>query len=807
VSEEQQSIPTQTQLSTVETKKFVLLALQKAFPTLPKRHFSLTTDHYDRLSVQWQDGPTEQQVSELCEPYIRPYSFVSSQPNGNKTFAGPDGAIYISGIRQTSCTRRFTVATLRRFAVIVCRKHGQKLPDIYLGYGGATVSTKNDVWIETEDETGNLSRLIRDLAEATDVADLPTLEAKAQQYGPLPDYSEEELREREAKAQENRLRTGREFDMRRREYLFMSEVYQALSLTDALAKVTKELDHLATLMARIYPTLKEPVICSYCGKGEEGEIARKLGRFYVCVGCIAEEAVSLSEEDFATDGAGEVPADLISVDDNAPTPSPESLALMLPDRPAQESVFKPLQTWDGVYIGKNGDPLPILTRDLLHDIRFGNWWLGFAYKPTEAIREALRKAGWRWGWGKREWYHPNKFGIIPALVIEEYGAYIDGGFCHYRETRGERLRDHADRVEAKADTRQEMSNDLVMQYMKTGTIIVGPRRTRALQKKQMRAQRYAEEARNLDAYAQELRQRANQSERHQARVTTTPMLLSVIKRLQSEARKLDNDFIKHVERMARHSLDQASANYCTVEDLVAEYEEVDRQKEVISEEIEWLEAVIGERRKNAEYKRVAFEVQPVPNLPQRDFAIEKVTTVNVGSENRLDLYPTPPDLSDRLLNDEELYPIPPSARYVIECHGGTAALLRRIQVYLSQHNIRAELHTCELNYELNEQLQRAGYMVKAYDFLQHFPQNFLYDCVVMNPPFSAWLAHVLHGLEILAEGGTFLAILPLSFFSDNPKIEAFRDQVESDGAWVKAGGGFFKESGTDIEVVLVSLQK
>jgi hypothetical protein len=240
--------------------------------------------------------------------------------------------------------------------------------------------------------------------------------------------------------------------------------------------------------------------------------------------------------------------------------------------------------------------------------------------------------------------------------------------------------------------------------------------------------------------------------------------------------------------------------------ILGDYEEVSRCQDVIAEEVEWLYVVLEQRRRNEEYKKVAFKPQEVPDSPQRAYAVDEVAEVHVGADNRLDLHPTVPELGDMLLNHPELFPIPLHARRIIEGHGGTAALLKRIQKYQQEHDIQAELHTCELDYRLNEQLRRAGYDVKASRFEEWGP-DYKYDAVIMNPPFSSWLAQVEHGLSLLADGGTFLAILPRSFFGDNPKIKKFRELVEEDGAYVEVEGGYFKESGTDIPVVLVSVCK
>lgn len=764
-----------SKLTLVESKKHVQAALRTAFPTLAKTTFSYTSDSRNgNLTLQWPDGPTETEVRAVCERFTRP-GFT------NRTPFTEDGQAYLSGIRWITYTRYLKREMLTRCATILCRKYQVKLPDIlWSSRVGAYVRVQKDVTIEEEDGSVRvLASVITEFAERTNEAELAMLEREADAaYQPLPTFTPEDIQAKEERREEGRRQYAKTSEIERQKAMFCLAVYSRLGLHSSAETMTQGLERLATTRKQVFPQLLAPCVCSYCY--HVGEDYQPRGTKYACPECIA---------------SGEAERGTPRSQDAAPVQLTE-----------QERRLE--RDGNGSYIGYNGEPVPILTRDLLHDIRFGKFWLGFAQKPSEAVRGALYNVGWRWGWGKREWYHPNKFATVPQLVIDQFGGYVDGGFSVYREERGERLREYADRVEVRADQREEMSNALVSHYMTTGTLLIGPRRTRSLQKKKVRAERYRQEAQQLDEYAKTLRTRANESEHYQERVTRTPVLQRVIKRLQAESRKLEKHFIESVVSAAHSMHDTAHANYKDVDGLVSDYEEVERRQEVIAEEIEWLEAVITQRRGDQHYKQVTVEAQDVPDAPQRAYAVDAVMEVYVGADNALDLHPTPPTLGDRLLHDPELFSIPYKARHILEPHGGTATLLRRIQAYQEEQNERAVLHTCELDTALHQELQRCGYIVVGTDFLAYTPEEgLLYDAVIMNPPFSAWLAHVKHGYALLAEGGTELAVVPNSFFNDTPEVQEFRALVEEQGAYVKIERGAFRESGTDVPVVLISISK
>ncbi len=770
------SPPSVIELTAAEIAKFIRANIAKTFQLDKKAYKVQTKSQSGHIEVLYQNGPRLSAMQALVRKYQRGFD------RTGRTFTEEgDPHVYISKYMLTiSCSRSLTSDFVRRCAWLHCRRVQKSMPEIMNGR------------ILTKDE--QLKQEIVALIAGLDERELLTLEQEAEVLPPPPDISDEEARSREQEAEVRRMKALRALEINRQQHLFCLKIYQSIKDNERVSKILDILEQIDQQMRLLAPTYQNPVVCSLCFAVGEEHAFQLVGEYYACPVCIEQETAMLTAEDL------EMPQQM----------SPE----VIEEIPSLPESYLPGYTElhqfkceDGIYYAKNGEIAPILTRDLLQEIRFGIWWLAFEQKPGDEVRKALRHAGWDWSKNRRQWFHPNKFGTVPPIIFEVYGGYIDAGFSVYRELRGERLRQYADRIDGKAERDWDLSNEMVKQYMSTGMLIVGPRRTRSLQKKKQRAESLAQAAKELDRYAHELRERANRSEKHQERVTRTSMLLSVMKRLEAESRKEERAFHEMVYHASRVYNDPQSYSYRDLSSILVAYEEVERRKEIIGEEIDWLRAVVEERRADAEAKQVTYTPQEVPAIPQRDYAIEQVIEANVGAENRLDLYPTPPSLGDRLLNDEELFPIPSTARYILEPHGGTGSLLRCIQRYMREHSIQAELHTCELNWQLNEELGKQGFSVVGGNFLEYRPKGFLYDAIIANPPFSNWMVHVEHMLELLAEGGTLLVILPMSVFNDSPKVNAFREQVEENGASIEIERGAFKESGTDVPVVLVSFQR
>ncbi|TGE05608.1 methyltransferase [Hymenobacter fodinae] len=119
-----------------------------------------------------------------------------------------------------------------------------------------------------------------------------------------------------------------------------------------------------------------------------------------------------------------------------------------------------------------------------------------------------------------------------------------------------------------------------------------------------------------------------------------------------------------------------------------------------------------------------------------------------------------------------------------------------------------DVDCCEIDADSVAILRGKGYDVMNCDFLtvKAAPD---YQMVVMNPPFTKGqdMKHVRHAFNFLKPGGTLLAIMSPAFLhSARTACTEFAAFVEAHGRvveWFEAGA--FKESGTNVQTVLVKL--
>lgn len=183
-------------------------------------------------------------------------------------------------------------------------------------------------------------------------------------------------------------------------------------------------------------------------------------------------------------------------------------------------------------------------------------------------------------------------------------------------------------------------------------------------------------------------------------------------------------------------------------------------------------------------------------------------------ENPTAFFPTPPEVAGMLLDGPGLPRVPDGAARILEPSAGSGALATAVLEHCARRGIDAELDACEVVPRMRDRLKQIdGVHLAGEDFLTYRPDA-LYDAVVMNPPFAvegdrlAYLTHISHAWSLLAPGGVLLAVAPGGFiFRDDKPIAALRDLVERCGAWIDAGDGAFKPSGTGVRTVLLGATK
>jgi type I restriction-modification system DNA methylase subunit len=165
-------------------------------------------------------------------------------------------------------------------------------------------------------------------------------------------------------------------------------------------------------------------------------------------------------------------------------------------------------------------------------------------------------------------------------------------------------------------------------------------------------------------------------------------------------------------------------------------------------------------------------------------------------------FETPDAIADRVV---ELGGI--SSGALLEPSAGSGQLLK---AYKRRHGqLPTECVAVEIQEKRRAELLALGVSVTIDDFLK-VKLNPRFSLALMNPPFArqADIDHVMHAFSMLEETGRLVAIMsPGWTFSDNAKSVAFRQLVEQHGTFEEISEGAFKESGTGIRTVLVTLRK
>ncbi|MCX4609435.1 methyltransferase [Streptomyces mirabilis] len=82
-----------------------------------------------------------------------------------------------------------------------------------------------------------------------------------------------------------------------------------------------------------------------------------------------------------------------------------------------------------------------------------------------------------------------------------------------------------------------------------------------------------------------------------------------------------------------------------------------------------------------------------------------------------------------------------------------------------------------------------------------------YDRILMNPPFGNAIAHVMHALGFLKDGGTLVAVMPesITWHQDRAAVEFRKLIANNEGEVIKLPDDAFAPSGTNVRTVLLCL--
>ena len=178
--------------------------------------------------------------------------------------------------------------------------------------------------------------------------------------------------------------------------------------------------------------------------------------------------------------------------------------------------------------------------------------------------------------------------------------------------------------------------------------------------------------------------------------------------------------------------------------------------------------------------------------------------MNIFTENT-DLYPTPVEVIDRMLEDVAV-----SGKVILEPSAGTGNIVAR----LAELGAR-EILACENDPNMRAILRDKPCELIADDFLTLRAEDVSHiDAIVMNPPFSHDMEHILHAWEIAPGGCTVTALCNashISKYSYRTTLQCRFLETIKDHGWSEDIGQVFKgckaERDTDVYVGVVKLYK
>lgn len=165
-----------------------------------------------------------------------------------------------------------------------------------------------------------------------------------------------------------------------------------------------------------------------------------------------------------------------------------------------------------------------------------------------------------------------------------------------------------------------------------------------------------------------------------------------------------------------------------------------------------------------------------------------------------EFYPTPKEVIDRMMMGVNV-----SGKVVLEPSAGSGNIVE----WLKESGAK-EVLACERNLDLQKIVGRKCRMIGD-DFLKLTPEEVSHiDMIVMNPPFSTAVRHILHAYEIAPAGCEIVAICNRSNLNNSYSTERKRllEIIEYNGC-TEDLGQCFKEAArpTDVWVSMVKLYK
>lgn len=192
---------------------------------------------------------------------------------------------------------------------------------------------------------------------------------------------------------------------------------------------------------------------------------------------------------------------------------------------------------------------------------------------------------------------------------------------------------------------------------------------------------------------------------------------------------------------------------------------------------------------------------PAAEEGQKFDALREQLKAGVHVVSAPQLFPTPPELADRMVQLADIRP----GQDVLEPSAGTGAIIDAIR---RKPNHGCAITAVEINPHLAARLRDIDCLgeshVRCVDFLSCNGDLGQFDRILMNPPFANAedIEHIQHALTMLKPGGRLVAIC-----ANGPRQnDVLKPLVqEHGGQWEVLPAGTFKESGSNVASVLLSM--
>ena len=178
-------------------------------------------------------------------------------------------------------------------------------------------------------------------------------------------------------------------------------------------------------------------------------------------------------------------------------------------------------------------------------------------------------------------------------------------------------------------------------------------------------------------------------------------------------------------------------------------------------------------------------------------------------KSELQYFPTPKIIVDEMVNKIEWK----QGMKVLEPSGGTG------NIAFNLPDNKLQIDVIEINKEFSDKMNMSYpqnsnfYNIMNLDFMAYDNDEYKYDVIIANPPFSKLqsIKHFNKMIELLADNGQLICILPRGDYDKNSSIklrQEFTKFVDDNNCEIEyLDNGEFAESGTQVATIMVKYIK